>query len=81
MWEMPKKLEYFLVPEDERMRFVIQIGKGPKGRYRTKYTTNNARQAELFYKGINIGNGYKKRILEYGKVAVGADGKVWRDFS
>lgn len=44
--------------------FLVQIGKGSKGSYKTKYTfTGNLAQAVFYYNAINIGNGYKKRLL------------------
>ena len=44
--------------------FLIQVGKGSKGSYKTKYSVKgNLGQAVLFYNGVNIGNGYKKRLL------------------
>lgn len=44
--------------------FLIQVGRGLKGSYKTKYRIVGAiHQAVLIYKGINIGNGYKKRLL------------------
>lgn len=43
--------------------FLIQIGHG-NGSYRTRFkVTGNLGQAVLFYNGLNIGNGYKKRLL------------------
>jgi hypothetical protein len=48
----------------EDTEFLIQIGKGSKGKYRTKYKIiGNLYQAYFYYKSINIGNGYKKRLL------------------
>ena len=42
--------------------FLVQIGRG-KSAYKTKYRiVGNLSQALLHYKGINIGNGYKKRL-------------------
>lgn len=44
--------------------FLVQVGRGSKGSYKTKYRIVGAiHQAVLLYKGINIGNGYKKRLL------------------
>ena len=44
--------------------FLVQVGKGPKGSYKTKYSfTGDISQAIIYYKGINIGNGYKKRLF------------------
>lgn len=44
--------------------FLVQVGKGAKGSYRTRYAfKGNLGQAVMYYNGINIGNGYKKRLL------------------
>lgn len=49
--------------------FRIQVGKGPKGAYKTQHIfTGNLAQAVHWYNGINLGNGYKKRLLMEGKV-------------
>lgn len=43
--------------------FLVQTGKG-KGSYRTKYSiVGNLTKAVMYYNGINIGRGYKKRLL------------------
>jgi len=43
--------------------FLVQIGRGKSG-YRTKYSfKGNLAQAVWWYNCINIGNGYKKRLL------------------
>jgi hypothetical protein len=43
--------------------FLVQVGKGKKGSYKTKYSfVGNLLQAVMWYNGINIGNGYKKRL-------------------
>jgi hypothetical protein len=43
--------------------FLVQIGKG-KSAYKTKYSfKGNLGQAVHYYIGINIGNGYKKRLV------------------
>ena len=48
----------------DHTEFLVQVGKGPKGSYTTWYRiTGNIHQAVLLYKGMNIGNGYKKRLL------------------
>lgn len=45
-------------------KFLVQIGKGRKGAYKTRYTfTGDLYKAVFYYSGINIGNGYKKRLL------------------
>jgi len=44
--------------------FVVQVGKGPKGSYKTRYVfTGDLPQAVKYYNCINIGYGYKKRLL------------------
>ena len=43
--------------------FLVQVGRG-KGSYKTRYSfKGNLAQAVMHYNGINIGNGYKKRLL------------------
>lgn len=43
--------------------FEVQIGKG-KGKYSTRYRfTGDIKEALFWYAGINIGNGYKKRLV------------------
>jgi len=43
--------------------FLVQVGKG-RGSYKTRYSfRGNLPQACLYYMGINIGNGYKKRLI------------------
>jgi hypothetical protein len=48
---------------DENTVFLIEVGKGDKGAYRPLYTIiGNIAQAHIHYRGINVGNGYKKRL-------------------
>ena len=43
--------------------FEVQVGHKNRA-YTTRYTfKGNLAQAVLYYRGINIGNGYKKRLL------------------
>jgi len=43
--------------------FLVQLGKG-KGSYKTKYKIKgNLSQAVLWYNGLNVGNGFKKRLI------------------
>ena len=45
-----------------RSEFLVQVGKG-KGAYQTRYRfTGDLEQAVFYYRGINVGNGYKKRL-------------------
>ena len=47
--------------------FFVQTGKGKRGAYKTRWRfVGNLNQAVLYYNGINIGNGYKKRLLAPG---------------
>jgi hypothetical protein len=50
-------------------KFLVQVGRGPKGSYKTQYTFDNLPQAVKYYACINIGRGYKKRLVcfEFGK--------------
>lgn len=42
--------------------FLVQVGKN-RGAYRTRYRfTGNIHQAVAYYKAINVGLGYKKRL-------------------
>jgi hypothetical protein len=42
--------------------FLVQVGKG-RGAYSTRYKfVGDLAQAVFYYRGINIGNGYKKRL-------------------
>lgn len=47
-----------------KTEFLVQVGRGPRGAYKTRYRfEGNLAQAVAYYRGINIGNGYKKRLL------------------
>lgn len=54
--------------------FLVQIGKGAKGSYKTRYSFNTGggnaegallclKEALFYYKSLNVGNGYKKRLV------------------
>jgi len=44
--------------------FIIQLGKGPKGSYKTRMTfKGDLPRAVLWYNSLNIGYGYKKRLF------------------
>jgi len=48
-------------------QFLVQLGRYAKGSYATRYTiTGNLAQAVAYFNGINIGNGYKKRLVMVG---------------
>lgn len=43
--------------------FEVQIGRYSKGSYKTRYSIKgDLGRAVFYYNGINIGNGYKKRL-------------------
>ena len=47
--------------------FLVQVGRYAKGAYRTRYSfTGNLAQACHYYRCINIGRGYKKRLVMVG---------------
>jgi hypothetical protein len=53
-----KKVAY-----SEDTDFLVQIGKG-KGSYKTRWSfKGNLAQAVMYYNGLNVGYGYKKRLL------------------
>lgn len=44
--------------------FKVQVGRYAKGKYKTRWSfKGNIHKAVLWYQGINIGNGYKKRLF------------------
>jgi len=49
-------------------KFEVQIGRG-SGSYRTKYSfAGKPGSAVMYYRGVNVGRGYKKRLVAGGKV-------------
>ena len=47
----------------DETKFHVQVGKG-RGAYKPRYTfTGNLAQAVFYYRCINIGRGYKKRLV------------------
>ncbi len=54
-----KKIAY-----SSETEFVVQIGRGSKGSYKTRYVfKGELGKAVFYYDSINIGRGYKKRLL------------------
>jgi len=44
--------------------FLVQVGRYSKGSYKTRYVfKGDLATAVGYYNGINIGNGYKKRLV------------------
>jgi hypothetical protein len=53
-----KKIAY-----TDETEFLIQVGKG-KSSYKTQYKfVGKLIQAVIYYRGINVGNGFKKRLM------------------
>lgn len=73
----PTQLTLDLQPR-QRIIWHVQVGRYNKGAYKNRYTLHQAAQAMLYYHGINIGNGYKKRLV---KVEDGKRLVVARSFS
>lgn len=47
----------------DKTEFLVQVGRGSSA-YKTRYRfEGNLAQACAYYRGLNIGNGYKKRLL------------------
>ena len=54
-----KKIAY-----TEETMFLVQLGKGSKGSYQTRWHFKGSlSMAVWYYNGINVGLGYKKRLL------------------
>jgi len=49
--------------------FRIQLGRGTRGSYTNRYIiTGSLDAAVIYYRGLNVGYGYKKRLLMENKV-------------
>ena len=46
----------------KKLRYVLEIGHGSKGKYSYKNSYTSLSRAILNYNALNIGNGYKKRL-------------------
>ena len=55
--------------ENTGIKYMVQIGRCSSV-YTTRYTLDSLSQAGVYYSGINIGNGYKKRLID-------SNGKVY----
>lgn len=49
--------------DTELRRWHVQSGKG-KGKYTTRWSFTSMTQAHFYYASLNVGNGYKKRLLD-----------------
>jgi hypothetical protein len=49
-----------------RIIWQVQVSRSPttKSAYKNRVTTDKASQAILYYHGINVGYGYKKRLIK-----------------
>lgn len=45
-------------------KFAVEIGRGSKGAYKTRLLTNSAIHGVGYYQSVNIGLGYKKRLVQ-----------------
>jgi len=43
--------------------YLVQIGKN-KSKYHTRYVFEDIKTALFYYAGVNVGYGYKKRLVE-----------------
>jgi hypothetical protein len=66
----PISLQFVTLPGDRRIAFssetlfLVQVGKGRKGSYKTRSSfKGELHQALAYYQAISIGNGFKKRLL------------------
>jgi hypothetical protein len=51
----------------DRTEFLVQVGRYTKGSYATRYAfTGNLARAVSYFNAINIGRGYKKRLIMVG---------------
>lgn len=58
------KLDGKSVGYHSHTEFIVQIGRHSKGGYKARYRIiGNLPQAVALYNAINIGNGYKKRLI------------------
>lgn len=60
-----------------KVLYIIDVGRG-RGKYKTRYVSTTHGRACLLYSGINIGNGYKKRLrLTFDALLQGSDRFEW----
>lgn len=43
-------------------RWKVEVGKGEKGKYHSRYTLDTPHMAMRYFNAINIGRGFKKRL-------------------
>lgn len=55
-----KCIAYYIDEKNPRP-WVVEVGKG-RGSYKPRYRFGGPAQAVEYFNGINIGNGYKKRL-------------------
>lgn len=41
----------------------VEVGRYARGAYRPRYTVETPQQGTFYYRAINIGRGYKKRLV------------------
>lgn len=58
------ELDGKLITFTDSTEFFVQVGRYSKGKYKTRYAiVGNLAQAVAYFNCINIGNGYKKRLI------------------
>lgn len=66
-----KPVEYTHLTE-----FNIELGKGPKGKYKVQYhLMGSLQQAITYYEGITLGKGFKKRMIMW---VAGSDNRFYK---
>jgi hypothetical protein len=56
-----------LLLEESISMYTVEIGRYTKGSYKVRWRFDNETQAVMYFNGINVGRGYKKRIRKDGK--------------
>jgi hypothetical protein len=41
----------------------VEVGRYTRGAYKSRYTVETPQQGTFYYRCINLGNGYKKRLV------------------
>ena len=58
------KIDGRYIAYSSETEFLVQLGKGKKGSYKTRFSiVGNLERAVFHFNCINIGKGYKKRLL------------------
>lgn len=55
-------------PDPAHYEIQVTVTPAQKARYERRFATENAAQAAVYWRGLNIGNGYRARMLLNDKV-------------